>query len=208
MHIPVSGLMRCFSSWYDPDYTTQKERSLCDFAGLVMPMMCLPKQWQHENVKELLIKGDWLEITIPALPSLETLLVFSHSVFAFDFVAPESLGRTIKRMSIRGEKIPFKAWQHQDLCKALNSRSLKLAGEWEGEWSGLYGCEVVIALIACDDRVPTRAELLEQAGQGIECLCRACPSCLGIGKEMLDKEDPPRAVWYERFPYGPNHSDW
>ena len=202
MHTSTVG--RC----YIDAHQAAQERNKEDFAIYVWPIRCLPKHWQHENLKELIIEGDYMGVTIAALPSLETLLVFSHTRIAFNFVDPERLGQTIARMRIRGNHIVFKPEQRQVLCKALRGRNLELVGDWEVERRVPTSSGVVIALHPKDECLPTMAELLEQAGDGVECLCGACPSCLGIGKERLDKEDPPKAVWYDCYPFGPKSCDW
>ncbi len=148
-----------------------------------MPMRCLSRQWQHANLRELLIEGESLVVTIPALPSLETLLVSCYEYVELDFADPGYLGRTIKSMSIVGKRIKFQVQQHEDLCKALGSRNLELSKDQSG---------CVHAIHASGDPFLSKAELLEQARQGFECRCGACPSCLGIGSSMLNREDPPR----------------
>ena len=171
------ALRRCFTG----DYHAERQ----EYCGLdLMPMRCLTRQWQHANLKELLIEGGSLGITIPALPSSETLLVSCYENVALDIVDPEYLGRTINSMSIIAKRVHFHTQQLQDLRKALEARDLKLTRMWRG-----YN---FVCVHASSEPSPTEAELLEQARQGFECHCRACPACLGIGQSMLNREDPPR----------------
>ena len=73
-------------------------------------------------------------------------------------------------MSILGEQIYFH--KHQELCRALKARGLELVGDWNR----------FIAVHRCSKPAPATSELVQQAVQGLACQCRACPSCLGIGK--------------------------
>ena len=145
----------------------------------VIRMTCLSRQWQHENLRELLIEGHSLGLTIPALPNLETLLVFCKKNFALDFVDPHRFGHTITKMSVVGEQIHFHRQQHKELCEALTARNLELVGDRNR----------CIAVHASNKPIPASRELLRQAMQGFACKCRACPSCLGIGKMKLEEEE-------------------
>ena len=147
-----------------------------------IPLRCLPKQWRHGNLKELLIEGDKLGVVIPPLPNLATLLVSCKENLALDFTDPDHLGRTITRMVFSARSMHFKAKQKQELCRALKARGLQLAGDCRGS-----RCRAVQKV---DDPNPGIAELEEQHKNGFECKCGACPSCLGIGIEMLEREDP------------------
>ena len=144
-------------------------------------MTCLSRQWQHENLRELLIEGDSLGLTIPALPNLETLLVSCKRSVALDFVDAHSFGHMVTRMSIIGEQIYFHRQQHEELCSVLKSKNLKLVGD-------LNRC---IAIHASEERVPAVAELVRQAMWGFACRCKACPVCLGIGRTKLEEDAPP-----------------
>ena len=150
----------------------------------LIPLRCLPKQWRHVNLKELLIEGDRLGVVIPALPNLETLLVSCKRSVALDFTDSEYLGRTITRMVISAPQMHFQAEQKQDLCNALTARGLELAGSCKGSSR--------IAVHTINDPNPSIAEVEEQFKNGFkfDCRCRACPSCLGIGIKILEREDP------------------
>ncbi len=146
----------------------------------VYHMQGLSRRWQHVNLRELLIEGNILGVTIPASPNLEKLLVSCKGSVTLDFVDASSLGRTITRMSVTGDYIHFDTKQRQELCMALKARDLKLDGGW-------MKC---IAVQGCNDPVCPAAELRRQAMQEMACQCSACPSCLGIGERMLDEDDP------------------
>ncbi len=154
----------------------------------LIPLRCLPKQWQHVNLKELLIEGDRLGVVIPALPKLETLLVFCRRDVALDFRDPELLGRIITRMVISAQEIHFHAEQKQELCKALKARGFKLAEDCR--WPRC------IAVQKVDDPSTSIAEVEDQYKNGLGCKCRACPSCLGIGLKMLEREDPSKNGYF------------
>ena len=143
-------------------------------------MRGLSRHWQHVNLKKLLVEGDSLGITVPALPNLEMLLVFCERNVALDFIDPKSLGLIIKKMSVVGKQIQFDRQQHGELCMALEARDLELVGDWSK----------CIAMCPNNTIVPTAAELREQAKLGFTCECKACPSCLGIGAAEFEKHDP------------------
>ena len=130
----------------------------------------LSRHWQHVNLRELLIEGFSLGITIPALPCLEMLVVFCEKNVALDFIDPKSLGRAIRKMSVV---------QHEELCTALAVRDLNLVGDWSR----------CIAIHLSNSSVPTAVELREQAQQEFACKCKACPSCLGIGTTVYEELD-------------------
>ena len=142
-------------------------------------MQGLSRRWQHVNLRELLIEGHSLGVTIPALPNLETLLVVCTGSVALDFADPDSLGRTITRMSVAGTQIHFFQEQRRVLLMALRTRGLTLIGDWDK----------CVAVHESKAPVPLTAELLEQARVGLACQCKACPSCLGVGQTMLDGKE-------------------
>ncbi len=133
-------------------------------------MKCLSRHWQHVNLRELIVDGKSLGVTIPALPNLETLLVVCTRSVALDFVDAASLGCTITNMSVTGKDIHFHKEQRQELCIALKARDLALVGDW-------WRC---IAVRGCNDPVCPAEELHRQAVLGLACRCKACPACLGI----------------------------
>ncbi len=87
-------LLECFST-QAPHEFGREEMPVYDMQGL-------SRQWQHTNLRELLIEGHSLGVTIPALPNLKTLLVVCKGSLALDFVDPDSLGRGITWMSVAG----------------------------------------------------------------------------------------------------------
>ncbi len=84
-------------------------------------MQGLSRRWQHVNLKELIIEGHSLGVTIPALPNLETLLVICTGSVDVDFADPDSLGRTITSMSVAGSQIHFFQEQRHVLLTALRT---------------------------------------------------------------------------------------
>ena len=150
-----------------------------------VPLRCFSKQWQHVNLRELLIEGSSLGVTIPALPNLETLLISCNTDLALDFVDPKYLGRTITRMDFSAQQMDICTDQKQELYKALSARGLELAGDWMS-----YFYTRLVAVQTRDYPNYRAAEAVKEYTRGFECTCRACPSCLGIGIKMLEREDP------------------
>ena len=181
LHLPRSYSLPCPYSYY-----AESDRSLPSPGEVrewrIKPLRCLSGHWRHENLTELIIEGLSLWITIPTLPNLATLVVYCHGNIALEFTHPESIGHTVKRMTVAGKPISFHKQQHEKLCIALKARDLQLIGD-----SGMC-----IALSACNGRIlPDAATLLRQAKQDLKCRCRACPCCLGIGRGgKLDEVDP------------------
>ena len=165
------GFIRCFRY--------EGHRAMGSAQVKMHHMQGLSRHWQHVNLRELLIEGRSLSITIPALPRLETLLVDCKESVALDFVDASSLGRTVTKLIVKGTQIPVCMEQRHDLCMALNSRGLGLVGDWRR----------CIAVHRSNDPAPPIAELLQQVMQGLACQCKACASCLGIGDSVQDKED-------------------
>ncbi len=168
-------------SW--DNFLTCFSNHACEESGYadvsVYHMRGLSRHWQHVNLRELLIEGDSLGITIPALPKLKTLLVRCKGSVALDFVDADSLGQTITKLSVTGRRIFFNGQQRKKLCTALRTRDLVLDGDWDK----------CVAVYGSNDPAPTVAELLQQTMQGLACHCKGCPSCLGIGQSMLSEED-------------------
>ena len=157
-------VLRCFSN-----HAVEES----GYAGMALyHMKGLSRRWQHTNLRELIIEGKSLGVTIPALPNLETLLVSCKENVALDFVDAYSLGRTITRMGVIGTAIHFRTQQQQELCTALEARGLRLGGD----------CERCIAIHQSNGLAPHVDVLHQQAVQGLACQCKACPTCLGIGQ--------------------------
>ena len=156
----------------------EQEESWCADMALYH-IRCLPRHWQHMNLKELIIEGKSLGVTIPAVPNLETLLIGCIGSVALDFVDADSLGYTITTMSVTGEYIHFDRQQHRELSLALQVRDLELVGDWRS----------CISVRGCNEAIHPEEELQWQAKQGLACQCKACPSCLGIGQTKLDEHD-------------------
>ena len=91
------------------------------------------------------------------LPNLTTLLVHRHGRVAPEFTNPESIGRTITRMSVIGNPIAFHLQQHKKLCMALKARNLQLIGD----------LSMCVAMRACNDPIPRHADLLREAKQNL-----------------------------------------
>ncbi len=164
-------------------------------ANCLVSLRCLSQQWQHVSLRELLIEGDSLGVTIPALPNLETLLVSCESILALDFTDPEYLGRTITKIVLSAQDMRFHAKQHQRHYRALSTRGLALSGDWSRCALDTY--TLLIAVQTMDDPSHGIAEALKQYKQAFGCTCGACPSCLGIGLKRLEREHPSKHAWYE-----------
>ena len=165
---------RDYKRCYIPSSELMEEHGSCGVS--LFYMRCLSAQWQHSILRELIIEGNSLGVTIPALPSLETLLVSCNRNVELKFTDPEGLGRTITRMSVAGQQIHFDLQQQRELISALHARSMELVGDWNR-------CMAVHA--SKNNPIPTAAELLGQTWQGLRCRCQACPSCLGVGRNTL-----------------------
>ena len=165
------GFIRCF------DYHQHQAVGLAKVK--VHHMQGLSRLWQHVNLRELIIEGQSLGVTIPPLPSLETLLVDCKGSVALDFVDASRLGRTVVKMIVIGTQILIDMQQRLDLCTALNIRGLGLVGDWRK----------CIAVHKSNDLAPPVAELVRQAKRDLACHCGACPPCLGIGLSMVDGEE-------------------
>ena len=160
-----SDHMRCFM-W---GYTGEP----CPYYAMgVHVLTCLAPQWQHGNLRELLIEGNCLKIVIPLFPCLKVLLVSCKNHVAVEFMDPAGLGRTITRLSISGKKIRCKMQQQQVLCKALRARKLRLGGDWSRHVT-IHALGHQSYAVAAD----------------IGCACKACPPCLGNDLEAPQPND-------------------
>ena len=104
------------------------ERYQHDCAMSLVSLECFSQHWRHTNLRELVIEGRRLRVTVPALPNLETLLVSRSGNVALDFKDPQYLGRTITRMMVRGDRIHSFKKQRRELRNALKARSIELLG--------------------------------------------------------------------------------